>query len=428
MISEICALLALVVAAVGAHAQAPPQQCPIRASPSVDLTLADGRTVYVEAHSFASQGGWAFLAGRPNFIMRGTHLEATDSIFGVTFTSPESVQMVPLPPHVSNASNPRVLPLGDGHWAAVFAEVAPGGRIPSYSHVLRLWYGVFDGVAWSQMEQIPIPAKGWLRAYATSALIANGDTLTVAMPLDSVSATNPVETHVAVFTRNGGRWSISEIPTYTVGYLSLVSLGADGMRIAVVQADTSRRPSDSGSLFVYGPDPNWPSGGVLVQGRDTPVHFPLLRDDGDKFYLSWMEIPHTGFSWIAHSYSGSNADLLSRPVARMDSAAVTEMDPNAVLLMQTTADGIPTRWLVTDHAESSERGAPHELRLYDDSTGNPRLVSSVPNEYTGEVGESVLLRSSGRILVVGPHFYGSFNKGGSVTTGVVQFALSCRDR
>ncbi|MDP9200691.1 MAG: hypothetical protein M3P26_01995 [Gemmatimonadota bacterium] len=429
-------LLTLLVSAAAALTQPHPSRaqsktrartCAIRAKGPSALIAAGGRTIYVEPNSFASDGDRVFLAGRPNYVFRGDRLEMRDGIFGVISEWPRPARIVMSPLGLRLASNIRLAPLGRGRWAAVFAELQSGSTFPHDPPLIDLWYAVFDGASWSGLEKIPLPSPGVIRSGPASSLVVTGDTLIIAFPLDSVSASLPQESHVAVFTRSRGRWSVTVVPTWMASYVSLESFGPAGLRLAVVQPDTSLT-SDGSSLFLYGPGPMWPNRGKLIAAGETFTHDPILRRGRGDLMVSWharVGSPSSPFGVARTARMHLASALDSSPIAPLQ--PVVTFDSNAVQMMQ-LENSRPRLW-ITEHVLGEVGGAPQrEFRVFAESSGIPVLIGRVADRFDGTLFSTAIVTKPDRLLIAGPSLRRRDDGSAVLVTYVLEFPLGCARR
>lgn len=409
-----------------AQATSASDQCAISAKPPTALIAEDGRTIYVEPNSFAVDGDRVFLAGRPNYVFRGDRLEMRDGIFGVISEWPRPAHIVVSPLGQHPASNIRLAPLGDGRWAAVFAELQSGGTFLHDQPLVNLWYAVFDGTSWSSLEKIPLPSRGAVRSGPASSLVVTGDTLTIAMPLDSVSSL-PLESHVAVFTRALGRWSVAVVSTWMAAYVSLESFGPAGLRLAVVEPDTTQH-SDAGSLLIYGPEPAWPSRGKLIAGGETYTHDPILRRGRADLIVSWHTRMTGGDSpfGVARTARMPLSSAMGSPLITPLQPIVT-FDSNAVQLMQ--LENSRHRLWIAEHMPGGADGArQREFRIFADSSGVPVLIGHVTDNFDGALFSAALITKPDRLLIAGAVLRQTGDGGGVLSTQVLEFPLDCPRR
>ncbi|MDP9204855.1 MAG: hypothetical protein M3P12_05255 [Gemmatimonadota bacterium] len=399
-------------------------QCAVSAKRARPLIAAGGRTIYIEPNSFAVDGDRVFLAGRPNYVFHGKRLETRDGIFGLISRWPRTARIVMSPLGQRPGSNIRLAPLGRGRWATVFAELQPGSTVPNDPPLINLWYAVFDGESWSALEKVPLPSQGVIRSGSASSLVATGDTMTIAFPLDSVSASLPQESHVAVFTRARGRWSVVVVATWMAAYVSLESFGRAGLRLAVVQPDTSLT-SDGSSLFLYGPGPTWPNRGKLIAAGETFTHDPILRRGRADLIVSWHTRLGTGQSpfGVARTARLPLSSAMGSPLIPPLQPVVT-FDSNAVQIVQ-LENSRQRLWIVEHASGGPGAGVQREFRVFADFSGIPVLIGRAADGFDGAIFSAAIITKPDRLLIAGPILERLNDSSAVLGTQVLEFPLKC---
>jgi len=415
----------LAIAAMLASSQPASAQrgsCRAGAPTSRDLVTADGRTVYVEPTAFIADGGTVFLAGQPNYVFRGDSLLMRNGIFGVAWWSSRPARLVMSPLDQRRVGDVRLAALGRGRFAAVFAELGSDRPFLQNQRVIDLWFAVFDGLSWTKPQKLPVPPRGVIRSSAASSLIAGGGGLTIAYPLDSVSLDLPQTSSVGVFSWRGGLWSLAVIPTWMAGGVSLTYLGRLGLRLAVVQPDTSKQ-SDGGSVFLFGPEPRWENLGKAISGGDTYTDDPVMHGTDEYLTLSWharlRNRPGFGVARTARvplSASGSG------PVMPAD--RFVTFDSSSIRLSALVRTG--RQFWVSEHVLAEVGGTPQrEFRIYADSSGSPVLIGRTPDDFDGTGFAAELVTRGRRLLIAGPFLHRK-KVGGVLSTRILELPLECR--
>jgi hypothetical protein len=389
-----------------------------------DLTTNDGRTVYVEPNSFAFDEAGVFLAGQPNYVFRGNSLDLRNGIFGIlTNGSPNATRIVPLPLANKDLGDFRVASLGHGRWAAVFAELAPDRPFLARRRVIALWSAIFDGRSWTKAETLPPIDRGLLRSDAASPLVRAGARLTIAYPLDSVLPGLPLASHLAVFTRNRDHWSTQVVRMSMVGSVSLGELDNYGLALAVVQPDTSQR-TDGGSVFLYGPIPDWRNLGKVISGGESQTDDIVIRQLGTDLTLSWH-------ARLGTSQSFGEARTARLPLSSLRAAGLiapvqrtVTLDSNSIQL-SVPAGGGQVLWISEHVVAETPHGPTREFRIFADSSGIPVLIARAPDNFDGTLFGAAITAHATQLLIVGPSLRRTTENHGVLTTRVLRFHLDC---
>jgi hypothetical protein len=390
-----------------------------------DLATNDGRTVYVEPNSFAVDEGAVFLAGQPNYLFRGDSLDLRNGIFGVlTDGSPNDARIVPLPLADKDLGDFRVASLGHGRWAAVFAELAPSRSFLAQPRVIALWFAIFDGRSWTRAEKLPPVDRGLLRSDAASPLVRAGASLAIAYPLDSVLPGSPLASQLAVFTRDRDHWSTQVVRMPMVGSVSVAALDSYGLALAVVQPDTSQR-SDGGSVFLYGPSPDWRNLGKVISGGERQTDDIVIRQLGTALSLSWH-------ARLGASHSFGEARTARLPLSSLRAAGLitpvqqtVTLDSNSIQLSVPAGAG-QVLW-ISEHVVAETPQAPtREFRIFADSSGIPVLIARAPDDFDGTLFGAAITAHATQLLIVGPSLRRTAENRGVLTTRVLRFHLDCR--
>jgi len=270
--------------------------CIIRETARERLSLVDGRRVYIEPVVLAANSrGDLLLAGQRNLLERraggpSAGRASGDSLLGAIVPRSGPVRLVPspIPSRLLNGVGAVARP--DGTWAVVFGETGPYSGPSRPDTVARLWFGVFDGAAWTELEHLPAPPEALIRAAGASALIAYGDTL--AWALRTTTPQHPDD--VIVYERRGGAWTYEIVPTVVSAYSALAHSDSMGLLLFHVGPDLSL-PSDRNSLFLWARHPGWGKIRKVVSSSVEEVFNPQVRRSGAGHTLNWIaEIRESG--------------------------------------------------------------------------------------------------------------------------------------
>ena len=190
------------------------------------LVLADGQVVHLGTQSTARQGRAILLAGVPSFTWPagatpGSAPQTRDSLIGVLITDDGRIQGVPNPLLGRTLSFAKVTSAGRGAWHVVMSErltTREGHELATDS--ARLWYGRYDGRAWSDVASIAVVHGSYTATEYTSDLVVDeARTLALAYPLSAQVASTAM-TGVVLMRRGDRGWSADTLrvamePRYT---------------------------------------------------------------------------------------------------------------------------------------------------------------------------------------------------------------------
>ncbi|MDQ3951306.1 MAG: hypothetical protein M3282_13315 [Gemmatimonadota bacterium] len=413
-LASLCTLPLAVQAAQPAaaeHTGESGEGCTVREVSRSRLVVEDGRELYVEPVAFAVSGREILLAGTPTFLWRRRSpgrpaVELTrDSVFGAVIRRDGRARIVPSPVDAKLITDVRVLGRGDGTWEAVFAELeAPKAEPADEGAVARYWYGVFDGRAWSRLEELPRPegARPRLLSSVPSPLVRLGDTLWLTTPV----TTNGGESEVVVYSRREGRWTYELVPTYFAAYAVLAPSDSLGLVLLVVRGD--RAVSwDENSLFMFARRPGWQMVRKVIPGGDEPVHGPSLVASSAGRILAWSSLVRDpqdprGARLEARAMVGWS-EARTEPVVTVDSSSAPV--PRIVV----TSDGAPI-W-VTQH--STGAGDELELRFVHPVAGRASVLARLPNPFQGYHNAASLAPRG--LVIAGPELNRSVDQPALVT-------------
>ncbi len=372
------ALIALVVmASAEAAGQGPPLSstttrpitaCTVRETSRTPLLVDGLREIYIEPTAVLPSRGGILFAGTPNYLYAPGFSEqfrdfVQDSVFGAVLGADGRARLVPAPIDPTRITGVRGVALDDGRWAVAFAELKNPrqGYVPDT--IVRFWHGIYDGRAWSRIEQLPTPPGGEMKTAGASNLLVRGDTLFFAVRVLEPNG----RFYIALFERRQGTWEVTLVRT-DAAYVRLTYSDSAGLLLAVVRADVSMR-RDGNSLFLHTREPGWATSRKIIQGHPEPVHDPIFSGSSDGPVLTWSVLLPTG-GRQARAMIG--APDQGSPVLTLDSLVVRV----APVLGRSSAP----LW-VAEHLESP---ASSELRMVArDSGGTPTVVARTPNPYTG---------------------------------------------
>lgn len=327
------------------------EYCGVREVSRLPLILKDGREVYLRATTFSASQGDVLLLGTPNYIFErspageiigGEH----NSVMGAFLGRDGPLRLVPAPVPATRVAGVRSHGRSDGGWNVVFAEMAEpyDSDTERDNTVAHLWYGVFDGSEWTELEQIPLPHRSIItesQVNSSSALVHQDGELAWSLRADQADSWFNT---VVVFERKGGNWSAEVLTGVRAAYSALTYSDSLGLIMVASHPDPrgwdnpdalrdtlagSAGAFDSNSLFLYVRDPTWRIMRKVLSGTDAPVHNPILTRKLSDGVMVWSSPPpgQIGVSF-AQDLWAMPGDQLLRPggeVIPIGSGAVRHM-------------------------------------------------------------------------------------------------------
>lgn len=387
-------LIALLMAGADAAGQGPPlvstttspnTACTVRETSRAPLLVDGLREIYVEPTAVLPSRGGILFAGTPNYLYAPGFPEqfrdfVQDSVFGAVLGTDGRARLVPAPIDPTRIKGVRGVALNDGSWAVAFAELKNPwqGHVPDT--VVRFWHGIYEGRAWSRIEQLPIPPVGEMKMAGASNLLVRGDTLFFAVRIALPSG----GFNIALFERRQASWKVTVVRT-DASYARLTYSDSAGLLLAVVRADVTMR-RDGNSLFLYTREPDWATSRKIIQGYPEPVHDPVFSGSSEGPVLTWWGLLPTG---------GRQARAMIGALDR--GSPVLTLDSLVVRVAPVLGRGGAPLW-VTEHVESP---ASSELRVVARGVdGTPTVVARTPNPYTGPYAAAAM--STEEMIISGP--------------------------
>jgi len=372
------ALIALVVmASADAAGQGPPLSstttspntgCTVRETSRTPLLVDGLREIYIEPTAVLPSRSGILFAGTPNYLYAPGFPEqfrdfVQDSVFGAVLGTDGRARLVPAPIDPTRIKGVRGVALNDGSWAVAFAELKHPwqGHVPDT--VVRFWHGIYDGRAWSRIEQLPTPPAGEMKMAGASSLVVRGDTLFFAVRVVEPKG----GFNIALFERRQGSWKVTVVRT-DASYARLTYSDSAGLLLAVVRADATMQ-RDANSLFLHSRESGWATSRKIIQGHPEPVHDPVFSGSSDGPVLTW---------WVLLPTGGRQARAM---IGTLDQGSpVLTLDSLIVGVVPVIGRGGAPLW-VTEHLESPTSS---ELRVVARGVdGTPTVVARTPNPYTG---------------------------------------------
>jgi hypothetical protein len=408
-----------VVATGSARAQNAPRlsqdgRCEIREERREILGVG-GAPLYVEPSAFVQAGTRTLLIGTPTYwwvSSPGTPQRVErDSLIGVVIDAKQRVVPVigPIPGRLVRAV--RAVALDGTSWGVTFAEVAAETAHNADSVVARnMWFGIYDGVSWRDVEQLPMPPHGRLRIGLASALLHTSRSLSIAIPVDSA----PLKSSVVVFTRDQGGWHSVEVEMRAASYAALAVDSSGNALLAVVSAD-DRLAFDENSLFIYvrSGDGAWRSIGRVLSGVGQPMHWPQLTANRDRLQLSWTAMVQTP--------SGVRPEARSVPVSWLGQLGkVSLLDSMVALVVPFQAPSQRTGWVLVHVVPSGSR----LLRMLFAQESGATALGSIDNPFDGPFGAA--MSGPTTVLLAGPRG-GATAADPAVVTLLLHLRVRCQE-
>ena len=403
--------------------------CSLRRVAETPLRDAERHPLYIEPNTAVAGPRGIFLAGAPTFRWTGPEM-TVGAIFGVVVRPDGSVRNVPWPlASHSNLADMRATLLADGSWGVVFAELGLGDLIPRRATLLHLWFGRFDGRAWHDLEMLPVPPGARLLTEDLSPLASRGDGLAVSAPIVHGNA----PPGAIVFSRDHGRWSVSELGVNGVAYSRPAPAPDSGWDALVIRGDAS----GTNVPYVYERDGaegryTWRSLGSFVAERNSIAQQPTLFATGDRLVMSWLRTrPHHtgdgsgGAELVSGAWIGRGKSTRRSP--EQPAADLSELVPTRVLSSHVTGyagtlrpSGTAFYAVQSDTAVARRAGDVRLLRVRGRSVED---LGTVPTPYADVF--TLVAPSDTDVVLFGPHADVDARGAAHVVTDRIQLRVRC---
>lgn len=363
----------------------------VLSSAGSERLLVQGRRAYVEPTVLSVAGDYALIAGTPNYLWStvGSQMEVTarDSVFGAVMLPGGEWRFVPSPIEGRPFAQPRVLSRGNGHWDVVFAELEsradPGREVP----LRRLWHARLSPEGWAEKTPIPLPESGRLRYEFASGIVAVGDSMMVAVPVE----TSRGQHDIVVLHPGSNGWRHELIEDGRVSEVALLPERAAEVRMLATSVDPDSPDTRRNSLFWYAHDSVWSKRDLLIAGRAAPVFGPVGMLGKQESWISFMLPIRESVSkrWEARVLQ---MDSLWRPRASstlLDSSVLYR--PAAVLLQDRP-------FWVLQHEQAASQ--PPQLRVVSVVEGRAVRLASAPTPFAGPHAAAAMRNEL--LLIAGP--------------------------
>jgi len=190
------------------------------------IVLADGQVVHLAVQSTARQGRTILLAGMPSYTWPsgaspGAAPQTRDSLVGVLVTDGREIRGVPNPLVGRAIAYAKVASAGRGAWHVMLSErltIREGHEQATDS--ARLWYGRFDGRAWSDVASVGVVHGSFsAKEYTSDVVVDEAGVLAFAYPIDAQVGSTAIS-GVVLIRRVEHGWSADTLgkvlqPRYT---------------------------------------------------------------------------------------------------------------------------------------------------------------------------------------------------------------------
>lgn len=277
--------------AQGAQADGDDTACRMREVARRVLVADDGRALYVEPQTFASNGRQALLAGWPAIVWRPDRdsnwvLQRVDSVFGVVVAPGKPARIVPRPAGITDTiDGVQAVANRDGSWTVIWMEVDSVTRETLYFHVLRMRAArLLPNGRWgSAPEELPLPPDVQQWQYRTAGRpVMAGDSVVWGV----VARMTQQFPRAFLYVRYAGRWTVEQLPTSRFSHVIPGWSPGSGLVLAALRPDTTVR-SDNNSLFLYTNHDGWRVAQRIVLGGTEPVYAPQWAHTPDGLVLGW---------------------------------------------------------------------------------------------------------------------------------------------
>lgn len=262
--------------------------CIVVAGPSQRVSLRPGSSVTVDAGSIATNGQSLLIAGTPTHVWlspsdRGAPPASDSAALGVIRDPDGSFRLVPPPPGKVELTHPRVASAGAAGWHFVFVAGKDGGTNP-WSSVLKfdsadVWYGLFDGRAWRNLERITRTLGSSLVPGMSSDLVVTSDGLAFAYAFSRVrelQSNDRGNQGLVLLRRRGSRWLTDTLHTWDDPWaVQLTADAAGGVLALYAQVYFAAGRPHGPALFLARHDSVWADPRLLFEAEGGYVRAPL---------------------------------------------------------------------------------------------------------------------------------------------------------
>ena len=297
------------------------EKCTVSVVDQQPITLTDGRAVLFDAGNIASAGNSVLILGTPMFVWpRGATKESApvgDSAIGILRDGRGRVTIVPSPLGARHVYYPRAARADDSTWHVVFVTGrlgAPGAPNPAMFDTASLWYGRFDGRAWTAVKRIGSATDARLSTSSSSALVVAGRALTFVYSFDRSSSlkSNAAGNQGLVAVHGDGvRWVFDTLPTWEgPNYVQIASgPGSSTLTVAIAQAYFEDHRPHRASLFLAQYDSAWHAPRLMVPAIPTlngrySVIAPAIVVTDQRIIIGWQTLRGNAIDTVQIEWAG----------------------------------------------------------------------------------------------------------------------------
>ncbi len=407
-------------------------RCAVTEMSRTELVL-DGHSIYVEPLALTPGRAGLFLAGSPSYAILNGGIK-TAATFGVVIDGKGTAHRIPWPIESHNLGDMRAVELNNGSWGVIFAEFAEGSRFP-HPIVRSFWYGIFDGLLWHGLQQLPFSRVERLDPSVMSQMVLYKDTIAVGLPIKELRGSDGA----GVLIGENGRWTMSELTPGGTAYVAPAHSTALGWHVLVVRGDSVStnapwvyRKVDSTPTTPVG-GVTWSTVGELNRPDRAEVQGPRFMSSRTGWAISWIAVPsHEHGDDVLDVMSGTTEQtpslMISRAITPGRNAApyasngVFAIDTSVRSYAATNGPDGAFVW-VSDHIGKTSRATESELRVTLSQAGPPTLIGVIPNPFMGAF--SVAMPTSSELILSGPLVRGLGTPAFTLRTLMIRLRMRC---
>lgn len=258
------------------------------------IHLADSQVVHIAVGSTARQGSTVMLAGLPTYTWSprdgvDSPPRTSDSLVAVLVSERGEAQGVPNPLVGRPVSHVKVTAGPAGTWHALFTErLANSSGHDQVTDSARLWYGRFNGRRWSDVGAIGVVHGSYTAGEYTSDLVAEGDELAFAVPIDARVESAPISA-IVLARRVDRRWAFDTLTGLIEPRYARLMRGprSRAWTVFFVAPFFDNQQLVNGSLHAATWDGRWSTPTVVVRASERGVIDPRVLPSRDGVVLTW---------------------------------------------------------------------------------------------------------------------------------------------
>ena len=320
--------------------------CSAIVAPPKRLRLSDGSTVVVDGRDAAVRGSQVFLAGAHTTVWPAnanatTPPRNTQPLLGLVVDSSGEGRPVLAPAGLAASAHARIVSADEKGWHAVWIEGVHGaGADPLQFSTATVWYGLYDGRGWTEVERIASASHARLLSEHSSKLLASPDgRLAFAY---AFVRTSPIyhgglalRGGIVLLERLNGRWRSDTLSTWTSPWSVQLLVRSRGYEAIYAQEYFANGRSRGPALFGAVHGGSWSQEQLLLDVSPATATAPQAVVLSQYDVVSWRtDVPGTDTSlleWGLYSRARSirRLGVLAR-LSSMDDAAVVRIAPALV--------------------------------------------------------------------------------------------------